>query len=171
MRIQELQNLLQETALDDIVVVGFLDSSERPVRFHPLYRTLFLECGTKLLKISVIGDTGRLLIAKVDTMSWEHDLDNDMQPACSSVRQSVLEDPDGSNRLIVMNLWDASELESGVECAAARFDLANDQKIFLDPSYHFGIRIGGLGQQAIWSENSRSADHILTEARLSAVSG
>lgn len=50
-------------------------------------------------------------------------------------------------------MWGVETTPDGVECAAAQLDLANGQVIFLDPTYHFGIRLGDARQYSIWLEN------------------
>ena len=150
----ELGRLLGGAGVDDVLVVGFVYGSEQPPCFHALYRTFFFECRGTLLRLSVLGDTGRMLVSKSEAVSCDADLDDDMQPAYSSVRQAVLDDSDGPNRLAFVHLWDVRDVAGGIECSAARFDLANGQKVFVDPSYHFGIRLGGVEQQSVWLENS-----------------
>jgi hypothetical protein len=166
MKLAELKVLLLGAEVDDVFVAGFLDTSERPLRFYALYRAVFFECGGALLRFGVVGDTGRMQITRVDVVV-PGDLDDDLEPASTSIRQVILEHPDGSNRLRSLHLWDVVDGPDGIECAAARIDLSNGQKIFLDPTYHFGIRLGGASQQTVWAENSPQRDHIHCEMDLS----
>jgi hypothetical protein len=166
MNLASLRNAFTGASIDDIIVTGFLDGSERPVRFLPTYRLLYLECGEVLVKIGVVGDTGRMLITRVDAVACEAELEEEMQPACASLRLAELRDPDGINRVVALHLWGALDAAAGVECAALRIDLLNGQQIFFDPSYYFGIRIGGLGQQRIWNENLLEPDPSYVEIRI-----
>jgi hypothetical protein len=84
-----------------------------------------------------------------------------MLSAVTSVREQCLDDADGRNDLSVMRFWDATEDEAGLRCAAAQLDLTNGQQIFVDPTYHFGIRIGGALQKRIWLENWPTAKQAL----------
>ena len=55
---------------------------------------------------------------------------------------------------------DASFGPSGVTCAALELRLQNGQVVFFDPSYHFGIRIGGIEQEATWRKNWPGAESL-----------
>ncbi|MCX5743100.1 MAG: hypothetical protein NT062_11470 [Proteobacteria bacterium] len=142
-----------------MLVAGFVDPTERPLRFHAMYRSVFLECGGTLLSFGVLADTGRMQIASIRSVHVVVELDDDLQPASTSIRETVLEDPDGSNRIRTIQLWDTEGGPDGIECAAARLDLENGQIVFIDPTYHFGIRIGGIHQQDSWLNNSTQREH------------
>lgn len=149
----EIQSALRGTGLKDIIVTGFVEKGEQPVRFHALWRVVYFECDGVWLKMAVVGDSGRMRLSVVHTVCYEAELDDDMLPALSSVRLQVLRDPDGSNTLAAIRLWNISESSKEVQCAAARLDLVNGQRIFVDPSNYFGIQLGGREQEEVWGEN------------------
>jgi len=99
-----------------------------------------------------IDTTGTMRVSLVDQVNDSADLDDDMVPAVASLREQVLDDADGSNMLLELRLWNLVEDERGLRCAAAQLQLANGQQIFVDPTYHFGIRVGGARQRDIWSD-------------------
>lgn len=166
MKLAELRTVLVGAGIDDILVAGFVDTRERPLRFHALHRAVFIECDGVLLRFGVRGDSGRMQITRTDVVSCG-DLDEDLEPASTSLRQVFLDDPDGSNRMRSLHLWDLEDGPHGIECSAVRIDLANGQKVFLDPTYYFGIRLGGASQQTVWVENSQQEDHGHFELDLS----
>ena len=139
--------------IDDVLVAGFTEVSEKPLRFHHLFWAVFFEFGGELLKFAAIGDSGRMSIERTERV-WYDSLDDDLEPASASIRQIVLDNSDGTGRLASAQLWDFQMSQTGIECAAVRFELANGQIVFLDPTYHFGIRVGGASQEAIFAENS-----------------
>jgi hypothetical protein len=151
--LSEVQTRLAGASLTDLVVVGFLSDDEVPVRFRPLYSTMYVEFKDVLLKLSTVGDTGRLRIEFADAISRDLRLDDDMVFVASSVSTAILRDPDGANELVSFSVWGSRDFDAELECAAIRFDLANGQQIFFDPSYHFGIRIGGPEQQKTWTRS------------------
>ena len=153
MTLRELRALLAGKEVDDVFIAGFVDMDEIPLRFRALYRAVFVGCGGKLLRFGAIGSTARMLISEVKAVSLNVELDDGMQPAFTSVSQTILNHPDGPNRLATLRLWDALDGADGVECAAARLDLQNGQQLFFDPSYYFGVRLGGREQEGIWAEN------------------
>lgn len=54
------------------------------------------------------------------------------------------------------------ETQEELVCGAVELRLVNGQVIFLDPSYYFGINIGGREQKQIWEINNTetSKTHI-----------
>jgi hypothetical protein len=81
----EIQSALRGTGLKDIIVAGFVEKGERPVRFHALWRAVYFECDGALLKMAVIGDSGRMRISVVHTVCYDAELDDDMLPALLSI--------------------------------------------------------------------------------------
>jgi hypothetical protein len=153
MKLSDIQSALRGTDLKDIIVTGFVEKDERSLRFHALWRAVYFECDGVLLKMATVGDSGRMRLALVHSVCYEAELDDDMLPASSSVRLQVLRDPDGSNVLAAIRLWNMDQTSEEIQCAAARLDLLNGQRIFVDPSYYFGIRLGGHEQEEVWEEN------------------
>ncbi|MFC1641666.1 hypothetical protein ACFL5O_03105 [Myxococcota bacterium] len=144
---------LAATTLDDIHVVGFVDDDESPCRFHGQFRVMYLDLGGQLLELRCIEDTGRIRMALAREFSKPPDLDDDLQPCVMSIRELVLVDPDGENRMVALRLWGALFDNESVTCSAAQLELENGQVVFADPSYHFGIRLGGPEQKATWFQN------------------
>lgn len=141
------------SALEDIHVPGFIDDEGLPVRFWAQLRELYLELSGKLLQLQCIEDTGTVSIRIVDRFSPPPYLDDDQTPCVMSIREMVLEDPDARNTLSGIRLWGAAFGVNGAACSAAQFDLEGGQGIFVDPSYHFGMRIGGSEQRGVWLRN------------------
>jgi len=56
-----------------------------------------------------------------------------------------------------IRLWNMDVRDGELVCGAMQLDLANGQQIFIDPTYHFGMRVGGSEQRAIWLENQTSS--------------
>jgi hypothetical protein len=97
-------------------------------------------------------------------------LEEGMTAAVASLREQCLDDADGDNHLRAIRFWALTEDEAGLCCAAAQLDLVNGQQIFVDPSYHFGMRIGGSQQRESWRENWPAAKQAL-ERLISLVDG
>ena len=153
MKLSGIQNRLRGTELKDIIVTGFVENDERWVRFHALWRTIYFECNGAFLKFDTVGDSGRMRLTLVDSVRFDADLDDDMLPASSSIRLQILRDPDGLNALLAIHIWNMVESSEEVQCAAACLDFLNGQRIFIDPSYYFGIRLGGHEQEEVWGTN------------------
>jgi len=154
---------LQGAAITDVHVAGFVQKDEHPIRFYALYRVVFVEFDRAMLRLSVLGDSGHLQLVSVDALRFDAELDDDMLPAVTSVGQMVLRDPDGTNALLAVQLWDLRGTANALQCAALRFDLVNGQKLFVDPSFHFGIRMGGQDHEDAWKQNWTGAPVEPTE--------
>lgn len=148
----DLESRLRGAGVSDVLLHGFIDDEAQPHQFRALPQAIYFECDSSLLKFEAIATTGTMRVSLVDHVSGSVDLDDDMVPAIASIREQVLDDADGSNLLLELRLWNLAEEDDGLRCAAAQLQLANGQQIFVDPTYHFGIRVGGARQRDIWSD-------------------
>jgi hypothetical protein len=167
--ITDLANVIINRPLNDVLVAGFVEKGTQPLQFCANYRILYFDFDGIFLKSSVVRDEGQMELAFVDSPNAEHyPDDDDLLPAISSIRDLVLFDPNGSNLLVSIHLWNARESGASIACAALRFDVSGGQQIFVDPSYYFGMRIGGAHQEQIWNEGFRRPDWTHIEIPISA---
>jgi hypothetical protein len=152
MTIVDLQAALRGKSVSDILITGFVGQDVTPVRFSPVLRSVYFECGLLLLKMAAVESTGTMQLSLVESVCLETENDEGMLMAVTSLGEQRLRDPDGENQLSALRLWSASELDGNLCCAAARLDLTNGQKIFVDPTYHWGLRLGGVEQEQIWRD-------------------
>ena len=167
MTLNELKSTLHGTSITDVLLTGFLDESESPVRFCALLQAVYFELGCSLLQIATIGDSARASLQIVSVPQGSTDLDDDMVPAVASIRHQILQDPDSSNAIRSVRLWNVQQEAGQVSCSATCMELCNGQNIFVDPSNYFGIRIGGNELKEIWVANSADADAPQVELTLS----
>ena len=84
-----------------------------------------------------------------------------MIKAKSSVDELILNDTMANgndiDNIIFYNLEGREELI----CDAVEIKLVNGQVIFLDPSYYFGINIGGKKQKQMWKINLKETENIV----------
>jgi hypothetical protein len=171
MNLLELEAAVQNAQLADIVLVGFVDHSEQLAQFRALLDAVYVELQGIFLEIATIRDTGRARIDIVTEPRIRAELDDDMTPAISSVRQQVLRDPNARNVLRALRLWGVAETDAELSCAALSFELENGQSVFLDPFNPFGIRIGGNEQNATWLASTATGGSAPTELILRAGQG
>lgn len=153
MKIEELKDRLLGSSLTDIQLTGFIDQDETPPRFRPNLQFVYLTCGSALLEFAAIGTTGTMRTSFVDGLTGGFGAEDGMVPAATSLRELVFMDPQGTHSVVELCLWSATETNDGLQCSAARLGLANDQQLFIDPTYHFGIRLGGPEQEKLWRES------------------
>jgi hypothetical protein len=165
MTIHELESKLREAGVSDILIPGFVDQETAPVQFRPLPQAIGFQCESSVLRFEVIATTGTMRVSIDNSLGMPVELEDDMIAAVASLREQLLDDSDGSNPLRTIRFWNLVEDESGLRCAAAQLELANGQELFVDPTYHFGIRIGGTRQREIWRENwpdaKRASEHVI----------
>jgi len=162
MTLLEFRSRLLGSGLSDILLPGFIDQDEVPVRFRSTPQTVYFECNSVYLKIEAISTTGSMKLSIDEKIEIPVQIEEeDMTAAVTSMREQYIDDSDGKNDLSAIRLWNVSEDETGLRCAAAQLDLVNGQQIFIDPTYHFGIRIGGSRQRHIWSDNWPAAKPAL----------
>jgi hypothetical protein len=160
----ELETELRRTRINDIQIAGFVDQTEA-LSFQPMLQFIYLSFGSHLLELRTVGTTGTMCLSFAEGIRHGFDIEDGMQPATMSLNELVLLDPEGSNELVELRFWSPIEVGEELRCSAMRLDLNNGQKIFVDPTYHFGFRLGGLEQERIWRENWPNAlgapQHVL----------
>ena len=161
MMLVELQLKLNGAGISDILLPGFLDQDENPARFRTLSQAVYFECNSLYLRMAAIATTGSMRISIENRIEIPDQIDEDMTAAVTSLREQCLDDADGRNDLSLIRFWDIVDDANGLRCAAAQLDLVNGQQIFVDPTYHFGIRIGGSLQRESWRENWPTAKQAL----------
>lgn len=164
MTLLEFRSRLLGSGLSDILLPGFIDQDETPVRFRSTPQIVYFECNSVYLKMEVISTTGSMRLSIDDKIEVPVQIEEeDMTAAVTSMREQYVDDSDGGNDLSAIRLWNVTEDDTGLRCAAAQLDLVNGQQIFVDPTYHFGIRIGGSRQRDIWCENWPAAERALEQ--------
>ena len=158
MTIADFQNQMRGSSISDVQLVGFVDQSETPLRFRPILQYAYFICGSLVLEMETIETTGSMRLTWVSEVRFKFELEDGMSPAIMSLCEQIMADPDSDNRLTSLCLWSPADVTDGIRCSAARFDLVNGQQIFADPSYHFGIRLGGPDQERRWMDTWPSAN-------------
>jgi len=160
MTLANLEEALRGSTLDDILQAGFIDQGHAPPQFRALRTAVYLEFSSTTVEFQAVDSTGTMAIACVQSVQASAELDDDMLPATASRRDDVLDDSAGSNEVTSLRLWGVVEEHGLIRCGAAQIELANGQVVFLDPTYHFGIRVGGEAQKALWLRNWPGANDL-----------
>lgn len=109
MTIADLESRLRGAGVSDVLLPGFIDDEVQPHQFRALPQAIYFECDSSLLKFETIATTGMMRVLLVDNVSGSIDLDDDMVPAIVSLREQVLDDADGSNRLLELRFWNLAK--------------------------------------------------------------
>lgn len=153
MRLSELQSTLLGKTLDDVLLRGFVEQEGVSAKFHAVRTSVFFEFGGVFLQFEVIEDGGEMRLVFPDEIPASPELDADMLPAVTSIGEQILLDDVNPSQVVCLRLWHVVEAAEELRCWAAQVELANGQEVFVDPSHHFGIKIGGRGQREAWREN------------------
>ncbi len=137
--------------LTDIYVVGFTYLEEGQNEFTPDLRWLYFEFEDILVEFESFEQYSRLRMEKVLDVRYRFEYDEDMIKVRSSIKEFVL-----VSSIRTTNVVKSIELKDGTEknCAAAKIVLENGQVIFIDPSFPYGIGVGGKEQEEYWHYNN-----------------
>ena len=144
---------MKEKGIDDIFSVGFIDKENGIYQFYPIYDSLFIQVLSYYIKLTNDPITLRFVIGIVDRIDFQFEIEDDMFYSISSIEDQVLDDIwAAGNNIKEINLFDFDE--NNYTCLAIEVTLFNGQKIFFDPSYEFGIKIGGDRLKQLWIDNT-----------------
>lgn len=157
---EDLKRMIKDKSIEDIYLTGFIDIEKGMAQFYHDLRFIYFEIDSKYLEFESINQFSKLKIKIVDSVQHNYEIDEDMMKAKTSISELILNDTmsNGNDigRIIFYNLEEEDELI----CDAVEMKLVNGQVIFLDPSYYFGINIGGEEQKQIWKSNLKEYVNI-----------
>ena len=146
--IEYLKKVVKNNNIEDIYLTGFVDVENGIAQFCHDLRFMYFEINNKYIEFEVVEQFSKLKIRIVDSIEYNFEIDKDVIKAKSSVSEIVLNDTmsAGNNisTIIFYNL-----VEECLICDAIEIELTNGQIIFLDPSFYFGINIGGKEQKQL----------------------
>lgn len=151
--IEDLKRTLKDNNIEDIYLTGFVDIENGIAQFYHDLRFIYFELNSRYIEFESVNQYSKLRIKIVDSVSYNYEIDEDMIRGKSSVSEVILSDTmakgNSIDNIIFYNLEEQEELI----CDAIEINLVNGQVIFLDPSYYFGINIGGKEQEQKWKIN------------------
>ena len=155
--IKKLIKLVKNNDIENIFLTGFVDIEDGIAQFYPDLRFIYFEINSKFIEFESINQYSKLRIKLEDLVNHNFEIDEDMMKGKSSVSEIIL-NQDGAidNCIDNIKFYNLEEKEEELICDAIEIKLKNEQVIFLDPSFYFGINIGGCDQKKIWKENLKS---------------
>lgn len=112
-----------------------------------------MEVDSKYIKFESVDHFSKISIQIVDHVESNFEIDSDMIPAKTSVSNLILNDSmSEGNEIGCITFYNLEPQENWIS-DAVKLEFINGQIIFLDPSYYFGINIGGKEQEQIWKDN------------------
>ena len=159
--IEYLKSVVKDKDIENIYLTGFVDIEDGMAQFYPDLRFVYFEINSKYIMFESINQFSKLKIKIVNSVEHNFEIDEDMMKAKSSISEIVLNDTMANgndiDNIILYNLENMKELI----CDAIEIKLVNGQVLFLDPTYYFGINIGGKEQKEIWKSNLNENQNII----------
>ncbi len=158
--LEAMDLLTRDKAIDDIFLVGFVDISEGVAQFCHDLRYVYIKFGEKYIELESIEQFSKMRIRIVDSLQYDFEIDEDWMKAYSSVSELILNDTMSIGNKI-KNIFFYNLTEN--ICDALEICLENGQVLFFDPTFYFGINIGGIKQRKMWEEN-RVIDNVIIQS-------
>lgn len=145
---------MKNNDIEDIYLTGFVDIEDGIAQFYPDLRFVYFQINSKFIEFESINQYSKLRIRLENSVKHKFEIDEDMMKGKSSASQIIL-NQDGviGNCIDTINFYNLEEEEEELICDAIEMKLKNKQVIFLDPSFYFGINIGGCEKKEIWKLN------------------
>lgn len=151
--IEYFKQIVKENKIEDIYLTGFVDIEDGIAQFYHDLRFIYFDVNSKYIEFESINQSSKLKIKIVDSIAHNFEIDEDMMMAKSSVSEIILRDTMANgNDIDDITFYNLEEQEELI-CDAMEIKLVNGQVIFLDPSFYFGINIGGNEQKQMWKCN------------------
>ncbi|WP_129599961.1 hypothetical protein [Anaerophilus nitritogenes] len=152
--INTFKKVVRNNDIDNIYLTGFVDIEDGIAQFYPDLRFIYFEINSKFIEFESINQYSKLRIKVVNSVNHNFEIDEDMMKGKSSVSEIILtQDGAIGNCIDIIKFYNLEEKEEELICDAIEIKLKNEQVIFLDPSFYFGINIGGNEQKEIWKLN------------------
>lgn len=152
--LEKLTDIFKNNSVQDIYLVGFVDIEDGAAKFYPDMRLYYFEVGEHCIEFESIDQYSKLSVSIVDSIRYKFEYDEDMLPCKTSVRQIIFTDSMSAKNTVKSIIIYGMELnKEQLICDSIQLNLNNGQELFIDPSFYFGINIGGAEQRKFWIEN------------------
>lgn len=152
--IGKLRRAVKDNDIEDIYLTGFVDVEDGIAEFYPDLRFMYFKINSNFIEFESVNQFSKLRIKMVRSVNHNFEIDEDMMRGKSSISEIVLtQDGAIDNCIDSIKFYNLEEKEEELICDAIELILRNKQVLFLDPSFYFGINIGGVEQKKVWSDN------------------
>lgn len=153
--LDNLVDIFKSGSIQDIYLLGFVDIEDGVADFCPDMRCYYFAVGEKYLEFESINQYSKLSVRIVSSIRYQFEIDEDMLPCKTSVSQVILTDSMSAKNTVKSFIINGLELNDTQQlvCNSLQLNLDNGQELFIDPSFYYGINIGGVEQRKFWIEN------------------
>lgn len=156
--LNELEKAIKGIRVEDFILVGFFSDDEELPRFHPDLRFVYTELNKGYIKFQSIQQFSKLSIELVDTIELKFESDDYAKGILPMgdfiLTTSLLTD----NKIEEITFFNLKIEKNKLLCDAFEMHLSTKQILFFDPSFIFGIKIGGIEQKHYWEESIKEQE-------------
>ncbi len=143
--------------IDDVILTGFVIEGDESGEFIPDLGSVFFQAGGRLFACESVRQFSALRLTFPEELFYNK-VDDDVRYGKISVRNIIgIVDHSVNNIVREFRIFNPEECNDDIICGALLFIFNDGRKLFLDPSWHFGIRIGGSEAYEEWLINKYSA--------------
>ena len=143
--------------IDDVILTGFVIEGDESGEFIPDLTLIFFRAGGRLFACESVRQFSALRLTFPEELFYNK-VDDDVKYGKISVGNLIgIVDHSVNNIVREIRIYNPEECNDEIICGALLFIFNDGRKLFLDPSRHFGIRIGGSEAYEEWLLNKYSA--------------
>jgi len=148
---EALYDQLRQARVWDIQIPGYIDRDGNCPRFVPFPESVYVVLEGGYLQLKSLGEEGRMTMHLVsDPIVPTALVDDEDEFAMGSYGQTYLADSHSEFRITRIRGVRNSDEEFAMQYNCLEFQFENAWHLFVDPGYHFGIRIQGEGSYDRW---------------------
>ena len=139
--------------LEDFLLQGFTDEEKGGLRFYPMLGALFLKVDGRLIRMQSTEQYSVVELSEVEAVAPTFEVDPGTRFCISSADQLLLLDPMADNRIECVEVYGRRNAGEVEQMDAIGLRLYSGQYLFFDPSFLFGMNVGGERQRECWLRN------------------
>ncbi|MFW2177220.1 MULTISPECIES: hypothetical protein [unclassified Moraxella] len=153
MTMKNILNILKSDDITDIVQIGLVSMKGNEIELINNNQVFFIAFNQCYVKIE--AKDSLITVSKSDVIDYKEIPEiEDMPFYKNSIIKLLLVDDDASNRIEkIITFNEVDDLEKTITCEALLFQISNNQSLFFDASYYWGINVGGDLQLQEWYKN------------------
>ena len=144
---------LCDARVEDFLLQGYVVEEEGTLRFRPMLDAIFLKLEGRLIRMESTEQYSAVELSEVQTVAPTFEVDPDTQFCVSSAGELLLLNPMGDNRIECVEGYGWRRVGEIDQFDAIGLRLYSGQYLFFDPSFLFGMKVGGERQREYWLRN------------------
>lgn len=152
-------SILKNGLVTDVLVPGYIEREDSPPRFQPWTTTAYLMFDDVAIRFDSVQNYSQLQLSVAYEIAIPDEIAREEEEfAITSYSHLFLGDAYASFRCTQVRYLQDEFSDPGrgvIRCG--EFEFENSWPIFIDPQWHFGIRLGGSGVFDQWLESRATA--------------